>query len=95
MQAYRYKFAADVEMSEVSASLLLATWTTESLHGEARVRLDSSHAFDAAKRSCVIDAETDVGRDLNRVFVGLLRREFGEMSFRVERLTKLPEPAPC
>ena len=83
---FRYVFAPSVRMEEVEASLVLAIMATESLHGQSDVRLDAAHAFDAAKRTCVIDADTAVGRDLNRLFVGFLNREFGEDSFQVEHV---------
>ncbi len=41
----------------------------------------------------VIDASTPVGRDLAKVFTALLRREFGEDSFRVERIEPDFRPA--
>ena len=47
---------------------------------------------DGKKRTVVIDAATDVGRDLNRIFIGLITREFGSGSFRVERVRNPPEP---
>jgi hypothetical protein len=84
---YRCVFAAHVPIEEVEASLVLALLATESLHGEAQVRLDAGHAFDAAQRSCLIPANTPVGRDLNRLFVGFLRREFDAEAFQVERCT--------
>jgi hypothetical protein len=82
---YRYRFAADVPLEEVEITLLLAVWATESLHGEAQVRLDARLATDRASRSCLIDAGSPVGADLNRLFVGFLRREIGN-DFQVERL---------
>jgi hypothetical protein len=82
---YRYTFPAAVPLAEVESSLLLALWAAESLHGESQVRLDASHLLDVDKRTCVIDAGTPVGRDLNRLFVGYLRREFAG-AFRVEHL---------
>jgi hypothetical protein len=85
-EVYRYSFQPQVPVAEVEVSLLLALITTESLHGEAQARLDASHFLDPKKRFCVVDASTAVGRDLNRVFVGFLRREFGEDSFQVERV---------
>jgi hypothetical protein len=91
---YRYTFAPDAPIEEVESSLLLAILAAEGLHGEADVRLDAAHYFDAAGRTCVIDATTPVGRDLNRLFVNFLRREFGEDCFQVERATRArPEPA--
>ncbi len=82
---YRYTFEPDVPLENLEASLLLAILATESLHGEAQVRLDAAHYLDQAKRACVIDAGTAVGRDLNRLFVGFIRGEFGADSFEVRR----------
>lgn len=86
---YRYSFAAEVPLADVEASLLLAIWGTESLHGESQVRLDASHFLDTDLRRCVIDASTDVGRAINRLFVGFLNREFGPDSFEVERVAEV------
>lgn len=85
---YRYQFHEGAQVEDVEASLVLAILATESLHGEAQVRLDAAHAFDLEQRVCVIDAETPVGQDLNRLFVNFLRREFGEDAFQVERVAK-------
>lgn len=61
---------------------------TESSHVESQVRLDASHAVDADRRSCVVDASTPVGRDLKRLFIGFINREFGPDSFSVERIAE-------
>ena len=45
-ELYRYTFKPDVPLEEVEASLLLAVLATESLHGEAQVRLDAAHFLD-------------------------------------------------
>ncbi|QDU80629.1 hypothetical protein Pla110_23600 [Polystyrenella longa] len=82
----KYTFHESAEMTDVEASLLLAIFATEALHGESQVRLEAAHAFDAELHSCVIKSDGPVGRDLNRLFVGFLRREFGEKSFQIERL---------
>jgi hypothetical protein len=87
---YRYTFQPDVPFEDIEASLLLAVFATESLHGEAQVRLDAAHFLERGSRACVIDAGTPVGRDFNRLFVSFLRREFGEESFHVERVESLP-----
>jgi hypothetical protein len=93
-QLYRYAFLADVPIDEVEASLLLAILSTQSLHGESQVRLDAAHFFDRDRRACVIDGSTPVGQDLNRLFTGFLSREFGEDSFRVERVSGAPANEP-
>jgi hypothetical protein len=85
-EIYRYAIQPRVPLDEVETSLVLALLTTESLHGESQTRLDAAHYFDTDQRACVIDAHTDVGRDLNKIFTGLLVREFGPDSFRVERV---------
>jgi hypothetical protein len=65
------------------------------LHGEGEVLLDMAHAFDPQSRSCVIDAATAVGRDLSKLFHGLIVREFGRDAFRAERVAARPEPVPA
>lgn len=85
-ELYRYAIASDVPLEEVEATLLLAIWGTESLHGEAQTRLDAGHFLDRNRRAGVDDAGTPVGRDINRLFVGFLGREFGPESFRIERV---------
>jgi len=83
---YRYLFTAELPLEEIEATVLLALFAVESLHGEAQVRLDAAHHLDKKQRACVIDAGTPVGQDLNRVFIGFLSREFGADAFRVERI---------
>jgi len=89
-EIYKYVFDSSVDIADVETSMLLALLATESLHGESQVRLEAAHALDAEGRACVIDAGGDVGRDLNRLFVGFVRREFGEDAFRAELITKSP-----
>lgn len=83
--ARRFVFADEVPFEDVEASLLLAIWATESLHGSERVRMDAGHFLDTDARTVVVAADTDAGRDLCKVFLGFLRREFGEDAFRIER----------
>lgn len=85
-EVYRYSVAAHVPLEVIEATLVLALMAVESLYGEAQVRLDAAHFFDDHRRACVIDAGTPVGRDLNRLFVGFVHREFGVDAFRVERV---------
>jgi len=92
---YRYRFERDVPLKDVEESLLLAVLAAECLHGESRVRLDASYRFSRQKRACVIDASTQVGQDICRIFTGFAIKEFGEDAFSVERLSadRQPEPA--
>ncbi len=86
-ECYRYVFGEGVPLEEVEGSLLLAIWSIESLHGECATRLQAAHVLDGERRTLVIDASTAIGLNLNRVFVGFLRREFGADAFAVERIT--------
>jgi len=85
-ELYRYNFDSKIPIQDVEESLLLAVLAAESLHGRALVRLDASFCLDSKKRSCVVDAATDVGRAIARIFTGFLSREFGEEAFKVERV---------
>ena len=86
---YRYSFPEDTPFEQVEATLLLALWATESIHGEAAVRLDASHAIDEGRRSIQIDGTTPTGLTLNKLLVGFLVRELGPMGFTVERHPEL------
>ena len=88
---YRYEFAEVLDVTEVEATITLALMATESLHGEPRVRLEARYSFDSASRTCVIDAGGEVGRDLNRLFLGFVSREFGRDSFSVRPLSEWPQ----
>ncbi len=85
---YSYHFDESVPISDVGETLLLAVLAAESIHGRARVQLDASFRLDETGRTCVVDAGTDVGRDIARIFTGYLTSEFGEQAFQVERLTE-------
>jgi hypothetical protein len=91
---YRFQFDQAIPAAEMEATLVLAIFAVEALHGEAQTRMDAAHAFDAKRRVVVIDAATSVGLDLCRIFVALVSREFGAGSFRVERTQKKPQPEP-
>ena len=58
-EIYHYDFEEVVPTEEIEASLILAVWSCEALHGEAQVRLDAAHFLDVAERKCVIDANTE------------------------------------
>ena len=88
-EIYRYQFSEDVPAHEIEATLQLAILAAESLHGQSRVRLDASYCMDANKRTCVVNAGTEVGRDIVRIFTGFAIREFGEESFKVRRVEKV------
>ncbi|MEK7270555.1 MAG: hypothetical protein AAB215_06375 [Planctomycetota bacterium] len=84
-EVYRYTFAPGTRMDEVEEALLLAIFACESLHGAPRVRMDASYAADRTARTCIVDATTDVGQDICRIFTGFITREFGEDAFAVQR----------
>ena len=85
-EVYRYSFDEGVPVDDAEESLLLAVLAAECLHGESRVRLDAGYCIDKESRTCVVDAGTPVGQDISKVFTGFCIREFGEDSFRVERM---------
>jgi hypothetical protein len=89
---YRYQFDQALDLADVEATVTLSVLATESLHGESRVRLEAHYRFEEASRSCVIAATSQVGIDLNRLFLGFMTREFGTDSFRVERVAAAEEP---
>ena len=57
-ELYRYEFHESADPDEIESTILLAVIAAESLHGQSRVRLETSYSFDAENRVCVIDATT-------------------------------------
>ncbi len=82
---YRLAFEISVDMDAVEETLLLAILAVACLHGEAAVRLDAGYAIDADERVVVIDASTDIGRSVARIFIGFCTREFGNDKFSLVR----------
>ncbi len=82
---YCYTFNEQVDLEDVDSSLLLSVWACESLHGKAAIRLELKQTFDRSRRQLLIDATSEVGRDLNRILTGFLLREFRSEDFRVSR----------
>ena len=91
-EVYRYQFAPESPAQEIEDTLHLAVLAAECLHGQSRVRLDASYCMDSNKRACVIDAATEVGRDIVRIFTGFTIREFGEDAFKVKRVHRVSRP---
>lgn len=88
---YRYTFEPDVPLDEVEATLMLAIVAAECLYGQARVRLDASYTIDTEKRTCIVNASTQVGRNVADLFTGFLLREHGDDGFHVRRIAQRPE----
>ena len=91
-QTYRYRIAPTVPFSEVEESLLLAIVAGECLHGSSRARLETSYCTDQETRACVLDASTEVGMDIARIFTGLITKEFGEDAFKIEKVDATDKP---
>lgn len=92
-ELYRYEFPTDVPLDTVEWLLVQAVLTIECLHGSAQTRLDAAHFLNADQRRCVIDADTAVGRDLNKVFVGFLNSQLGSDRYAVRRIATGPSCA--
>jgi hypothetical protein len=86
--SYSYRFPPDVDMEQVEEVLLLATMAAEGLHGRSRIQLDASYCCDAKAGTAKIDANSEVGAAIARIFTALLSTTIGEAAFRVERTIK-------
>ena len=84
-ESYRYRFADAASMQDVEETLLLSVIATEALHGRSKVNLDARFQLDNRQRTCEVDASNEVGRDIARIFTGLLTSQMGEDAFKVKR----------
>lgn len=83
---YRFRFKRRVALAEAEATLHLAIIAAESLFGTARVRMDGAYLMDERLRVCVVDASSEIGQAICRIFTGFVLREFGEAAFEVRRV---------
>jgi hypothetical protein len=83
-QVYRFTFPRKTPPSQIEQALSEAIHAVECIHGPNRVRLGMGYYM--SKGQCVIDTETEVGRQVAQVFTGLISRELGEDGFSVERV---------
>jgi hypothetical protein len=89
---YRYTFQKEAAPESIEAAIVLAIFGVEVLHGAALARMDAGHFFDRHRMVCVIDANTEVGLDMARLFTGFLQRELEPESFKVERVLHASPP---
>lgn len=82
---YKYSFEKLIPMNDVEDSLMLAALAAESLHGRSAMKLDAAFCLNTKTRTCIIDAETQMGCDIARMFTGFITKGFGEQSFSVEQ----------
>src|SRR5262245_8278864 len=83
--AYQFVFEPHVPLADAEMSLHLAMFAVEGLAGRVRVRMEANYHVDESGHAILIDASSRVGQMIARVFAGLLLREFGEDSFRIDR----------
>ena len=79
---YKFTFDDSVAMDDVERILALSAIPVESIHGESAMLVDGRFAVNKRRRTCLIDAESQLGNDLARVFTGFLNINSGG-SFRV------------
>ena len=89
--AYRFTFSDEIPFKRAEECICLATLAAEGLCGRSTVRLDATFRLDGKRRCCVVDADTEIGRNIARIFTGLLTQEFGEEAFRVGRVSRASE----
>jgi hypothetical protein len=92
VDVFRFSFSSELTIDEAEMTLQLATFAAEGLFSAARVRLDFSYHFDPRRRVIIVDGSNEVGATVVKIFAGLLLREFGDDSFRVDRVDSNPTP---
>lgn len=85
---YHYSFSPEACMRDAKEALLLAAAAAEGLHGRSRLQLEATFRCDPVARMAEIDAGTEVGESLARVYTALLTTTIGEPAFQVERIMK-------
>lgn len=88
---YKHRFRDRVVPQAIEETFLLAIAAVEYLHGKPKVRKNARYCLRAHDRTCVIDASSDVGRDIMKLFSGFATRELGPGAFGVQQITDTPD----
>ena len=83
---FKYHFDDSVPAQELEDTFILALLAVKCLHGILRTREECQFCLDSINRTCVIDASTSVGNDLDRIFAGFAAVEYGERLSLIERI---------
>lgn len=84
MKSTTFNFAPAVQMSEVAATLELATIAMESLFGPQRLCLESAYLLDPSNHRVVINVNGEAGRSFVLVFLAFVRHEFGNTAVTIK-----------
>lgn len=91
-QTYHFQFDRRIHPKDLETTFMLSVLAVESLHGRTRVWMDrGDFRLEAQARRCTIDPETQVGRDLARIFAGYAMTIHGKHAMRIRR----GAPADC
>lgn len=82
---YKIQFAKKLPVGMVDYHLMTAALAAQSLYGRNAVRLDGAARLNTKNRTVTIDAETQVGVDLAKMFMGFMTNDYGEKSFVVTK----------
>lgn len=87
---YNYSFSKHIPLDDLEDSLMIAALAAEALHGRAAMKLDAYFCLDKKARTCVVDAETQIGCDIAKILSTFVTKGYGESSFKVERAEEHP-----
>lgn len=89
---YRFEFVEGTDMAEVEDTVRLSILSAGCLIGDAAVRLDAGYAISYDKRSVVLSGH-NAAECVIRIFCGFCSHEYGNNSFKVERVQEKPAAA--
>jgi len=82
---YKFEFSRSVNMAKVEYALLMAVVAAEGIHGRSRVSLEADFNTNQAVRTCIVNANNQVGVDIAKVFTEFLNLEIGQDTYRITR----------
>ncbi len=83
---YQFEFKKSADMAKVENALLMAVVAAEGIYGRSRVHLEADFTTNSPVRTCLINADNQVGVDIGKVFSEFLNLEVGEYAYRIRRV---------
>jgi hypothetical protein len=91
IMVYMYLLDESVSAGQAESRMFLAAVNAENIFGEAQMRLDAKFRYERHGHVAWIDANTEVGKAIAKLFISYISTEFGGDACQVRHVEAVPE----
>lgn len=88
---YMYLLGESISAGQAESRMFLAAVNAENVFGKAQMRLDATFRYERHGHVAWIDANTEVGKVIAKLFIAYISKEFGGDACKVRHVEAMPE----